>query len=190
MKNLILIAIVFLCSAVYAQTKYEIDSDGFPAGQNSPEGVACDAIRAYINSDHELWLSVLLPSRMYGDKRNPGGEENIRQYEEFKTMMVEKKKQNAKDPNFPKMKIVEVYKARNFSANGPSSLAYALLEMHGNMFVDVLVDTGGVNIQLVRSHVMQDKNKIWYFEPRPDLMPFFASGLNEESASIIEWGKE
>ena len=97
--------ILIVCCVVFAMFIYivgvfagtNVAEDGFPTGQDTPEGVACDAIRAYINSDHELWISLLVPPIF--------GEEKDKEYEQFKKDMVEKKKQNAKDPNFPKMKI-------------------------------------------------------------------------------------
>ena len=181
MTKICISIILFLSSTVvFAQTDYKIANDGFPTGQNTPEGTACDAIRAYVYSDHELWLSLLVRP-IYGEK-------NI-EYVEFKEMMVEKKKQNARDPNFPRMKIVRVYKARNFSMNGPGSLAYALFEFTGNMFVDILVDMGIGGIHRARYQVMQDKDKKWYFNPRPDLSYFLSIGLNEETESKEEWNK-
>ena len=51
------------------------------------------------------------------------------------------------------------------------------------MFVDMVVDVGGGNEQQIRYHVMQDKDKKWYFEPRPDLASLLAMGLNDEAAS-------
>ena len=56
--------------------------------------------------------------------------------------MVEKKKSNSQDPNFPKMKIVKVFKARPFSKNGPGSMAYAAHQFTGNLFVDLVIDVG------------------------------------------------
>lgn len=190
MKKMLYLILFLVCSIGYAQTNYAMTDDGFPTGQSTPEGVACDAVRAYINSDHELWLSTLVPSFIYGDENNPKGAENIKKYEEFKRMMIEKKKHNAKDPDFPKMKIKTIYKARNFSKNGPGSLAYSMFEFTGNMFVDIVVEMGNEKPLRARYHVMQDKNKKWYFEPRPDLTPLLSMGLNEETASTVEWKKE
>ncbi|OGV37131.1 MAG: hypothetical protein A2X48_04790 [Lentisphaerae bacterium GWF2_49_21] len=190
MKRIICLIAFVSCFLAYSESTNKIAADGFPAGQGTPEGVACDAVRSYINSDHELWLSTLAPTFLYGDKNNEKGAEALKKYEDFKEVMVEKNKQNAKDPKFPKMKIVKVFKARNFTKNGPGSMAYALFEFTGNMFVDILVDQGGEKPFRARYHVMQDKDKKWYFEPRPDMMPFLSMGLNEESESTEEWKKE
>ena len=189
MKKLICLLILFICISIYAQKESEISSDGFPKGNNTPEGIACDAVRAYLNSDFKLWLSTLVPSYIYGDKNNSGGAKKVKEYEDFKKKMVAKIKKNAKDPNFPKMKILKVYKARNFSMNGPGSMTYALHEFTGNMFVDILLDLGNGKTQGVRYQVMSDKDKKWFFNPRPDLSPLLSMGLNEESKSTVEWKK-
>lgn len=179
MKRLFIsILLLLFCTAAFAQTKYQIADDGFPTGRNTPEGTACDAVRAYIYSDHELWLSLLVP---------PIYAEHNTEYHDFKEMMVAKKKQNAQNPNFPKMKIVTVYKARNFSLNGPGSLAFALLKYTGNMFVDILVDVGNGQVQGLRYQVMRDEGGTWYFNPRPDLSYPFSMGLNEETESTRKW---
>jgi hypothetical protein len=178
----ILFALIFLSSTLaYTQTNYKINSDGFPTGQDTPEGTACDAIRAYINSDHALWLSRLI--------RPIFGEEKNKKYEAFKEMMVEKSKESAKDPNFPKIKISKVYKARNLSKDGPESMAYAIFGITENQFVDIEVDSGKGKIQKLRYQVMLDKDGKWYFNPRPDLSPLMSMGLNDENQSTEEWKK-
>jgi hypothetical protein len=179
-----------LCVAAYAQKEYKTAGDGFPTGSNTPEGAACDAVRGYLNSDHELWLSTTAPAYIYGDKNNPEGAKQVEQYEEFKEKMVKKIKENAKNPDLPKMKILKVYKARNFSLNGPGSMAYALFKLSGNMFVDILVDMGNEKTQTVRYQVLADKDKKWFFNPRPDLSRLLSMGLNKESKSTVEWKKE
>ena len=179
MKRLFISMLLLLfCTTALAQTKYKIADDGFPTGRDTPEGTACDAVRTYIYSDHERWLSLLVPP-IYA-------EHNI-EYHEFKEMMVAKKKRNARDPNFPGMKIVEVYNARNFSLNGPGSLAYAFYKYTANMFVDILVDAANGQIQGLRYQVMRDEGGKWYFNPRPDLSYPLSMGLNEESESTVKW---
>ncbi len=180
MKGLAVTLLMLVCAGTQVRAEEQVAEDGFPTGQGTPEGVACDAVRAFIKSDHRLWLSVLVRP-IYG-KLNP-------EYEKFKTQMVEQKKKNAKNPDFPKIKIVKVYRARNFSKNGPGSAAYAIHGFTGNKFVDVVVDMGGQKEQRARYQVMLDKDKKWYFNPRPDLSPLFSMGLNEESDSKEEWKK-
>ena len=157
----------------------EYTTDGFPTGHQSPEGIACDAVRAYIKSDHKLWLSTLVPP-IYGPEGN-------KEYKRFKSYMIKLKKANKNDPEFPEIQIVKCYKARQFSANGPASAAYALGGFHGNMFVDIILSIDGEKFQRLRYHVMMNKSRRWYFEPRPDLCPLFSMGLNDESESTEEF---
>lgn len=189
MKLIVSLIAILLSTQVFAQ-EAKLVPDGFPAGHSTPEGVACDAVRAYITSDHKLWLSLILPSDYYGARCTPEGLKGINEYDKFVKMMVEKKKQNANDPNFPKMNIVKVYKARDFSSNTQRSLSYAMDEFIGNMFVDLVISTNDGGCSRLRYHVMQHKNKKWYFDPRPDLIfKFWVAGLNEEPESTIEWGQ-
>jgi hypothetical protein len=181
MKKYAAAMIVFatLAHCCYGGTnQMQFAKDGFPAGQNTPEGVACDAVRAYANCDPELWLSTLVKP-IYGPEPN-------KEYEKFKKQMVELKKDNKKNPNFPKMKIAKCYKARPLSMNGPHSAAYAMADFHGNMFVDLVIKVDGQKEQSIRYHVLMDKAKRWYFEPRPDLCPLFSMGLNDETKSTEE----
>ena len=146
-----------------------------PTGKDTPEGVACDAIQAYADGDSRGLLDTLV--------RPIFGKDGDVEYEKFKKKMADAADENKSKENFIAPRIVKVFKARNFTKNGPESTAYALFEMTGNMFVDLLVDAGDGKNQKVRYHVMQDKNKKWYFEPRPDLAPLLAMGLNEETPS-------
>jgi hypothetical protein len=183
MKRLSLLLVSALCFAgcrtasVVLPKSVPTDRDGFPTGQTSPEGAACDAVRAWLRSDSDLWLARLV--------RPIYGAENL-EYTDFKKMMVEKKKANARDPDFPRMQIVGCYQARPFSLNGPASAAYALELFKGNMFVDIVI--GGVEQEewSVRYHVMLDEDGKWYFEPRPDLAGLFATGLNDEEPSTLK----
>jgi hypothetical protein len=146
-----------------------------PSGHETPEGIACDAVQAYADCDSKAWLKTLI--------RPIFGEEGNKQYEEFKTQMVKLTDENKGKEGFVVPRIVKVFKARNFSKNGPGSMAYALHEITGNKFVDIVVDVGGGRLQNIRYHVMFDKDKKWYFEPRPDLASLLAMGLNDEEPS-------
>lgn len=145
-----------------------------PTGGGTPEGIACDAIQAYADCDSKAWLATLVRP-IYGEKADA-------EYEKFKKDLAATTDANKTDKEFAAPKIVKVYKARNFTKNGPGSMAYALFDMTGNMLVDIVVEIGGKK-QQIRYHVLLDKDKKWYFEPRPDLSPLLAMGLNDESPS-------
>ncbi len=157
-----------------------------PTGQDSPEGVACDAIQAYIRCDAKAWLKTLV--------RPIYGEENNKEYLAFTKQMLALMKKNKADSSFAAPKIIQCYKARPFSKNGPGSLAYAVHEFTANRFVDVQIELPDGQKTNLRYHVLRDTDEKWYFEPRPDLCPLLSMGLNKEEPSTEVWkndsGKE
>ena len=167
MKTHLLLTLLFLTVTLSAAE--------LPTGQTTPEGVACDAIAAYIRSDSKAWLATLV--------RPIFGEKGDKEYAEFKKQMAGNTDKNKDDKSFKPPRIVKCYKARQFSKNGPGSLAFAIHEFTGNMFVDVVVETAPGETQSLRYHILKDKDAKWYFEPRPDLCSLLAMGLNEESDS-------
>ncbi|MBC2601665.1 hypothetical protein [Puniceicoccus vermicola] len=166
----------FVCILITAR----LLAEGCPSGHETPEGIACDAVQAYADCDSKAWLKTLI--------RPIYGKEGDAAYEEFKKYMVKMTDENESKEGFVAPIIVKVFKARNFSMNGPGSMAYAMHGITGNMFVDIVVDVGG-RLQILRYHVMQDKDQKWYFEPRPDLASLFAMSLNDEAPSDeLLWG--
>jgi len=146
-----------------------------PTGTDTPEGVACDAVNAYIRSDSKAWLATLVKP-IYGEEKD-------KEYEKFKKDMVALKDKNKADKSFKAPKLLKCYKARDFSKNGPGSMAFALFEFTGNKFVDLVIELEEGKPTKVRYHVLQDKDGKWRFEPRPDLCEMLAMGLNEEKDS-------
>lgn len=167
MKTYLSLVVLFLSTSLQAAE--------LPTGQKTPEGVACDAVMAYINRDSKAWLATLV--------RPIYGEEGNKQYAEFKQQMVDATDKAKEDKTFQPPRIVKCYEARPFSLNGPASAAYAIGQFTENMFVDVMVETASGKLQRMRYHVLQDKDEKWYFEPRPDLCPLYSMGLNKESDS-------
>lgn len=167
MKTYLLLVVLFLSTTLLAAD--------LPSGQSTPEGVACDAVMAYINRDSKAWLATLVRP-IYGDEGN-------KTYAEFKQQMVDGPYKADGDKSFKPPRIVKCHKARQFSLDGPGSAAYAIQHFTGNMFVDVIVETPTGKTQRMRYHVLKDKDDKWYFEPRPDLCPLFSMGLNKESDS-------
>jgi len=167
MKTHLLLIALFLTATLQAAD--------LPTGQKTPEGVACDAVRAYINRDSKAWLATLVRP-IYGDEGN-------KQYADFKKQMADGADKAKEDKPFKPPRIVKCHKARQFSMNGPGSAAYAMDLFTGNMFVDVIIETAPGQTQRLRYHILKDKNEKWYFEPRPDLCPLFSMGLNKESDS-------
>lgn len=158
-------------------TDAHTDTDStFPSGQDSPEGVACDMARAFVNADKELWLRINNPTLTRPNTEANDFVENIsKQMEEMATIDI-------KDRPGPK-EILRVYKARHLSMNGPASYGYAFFNFEDVMFVDVVVLNDDGTEYLNRTLVVKDESK-WYVVPRPDLVSLLSWGLNSESESI------
>ncbi len=159
-----------------ATIKADTDMDpNFPSGQNSPEGVACDMARAFINADKALWLRINNQALMNNSEARDFVENISKQMEEMAKIDI-------KDRPGPK-EILRVYKARHLSMNGPASYGYAVYNFEDVMFVDVVaLHSDGAEF-LNRTLVVKDKSK-WYVAPRPDLFELLSVGLNSESKSI------
>ncbi len=146
-----------------------------PSGHGSPEGIACDAVMAYIHCDSKAWLETLIRP-IYGPKGN-------KTYDDFKKDMAAKADQAKEDKSFKPPRLVKCFKARSLSMEGPASAAWALDSLKEDLFVDLVLETAPGETRPLRYHVLQDKDGKWYFEPRPDLCPLYSMGLNKESES-------
>ena len=147
----------------------------FPSGQDSPEGVACDMARAFINADKNLWMKINHPTLT---NNYPQAKEFV---EDMAAQMDEMAKIDPEDRLGP-IEILRVYKARHLSMNGPASYGYAMFNFEDVMFVDVVaLDSDGLEYPN-RTLVIKDKSK-WYAIPRPDLYELLSAGLNSESIS-------
>src|SRR6187401_2724853 len=61
MKTFLSLVVLFLSASLQAAD--------LPTGQKTPEGVACDAVMAYINRDSKAWLATLVRP-IYGEEGN------------------------------------------------------------------------------------------------------------------------
>jgi hypothetical protein len=162
--------------------KLKVEVDGFPGGQDVPEGVACELARSFINRDAKLFCSISI--RKYGAGAGPT------KYVEFlqrtaKSIEDEAKKA-APSPGGPK-KISKVYAARHLSKSGPASSGFAAFQFQEVMFVDVFVELHNGDGFLNRTLVIKDKDGKWYVHPAPDVSPLLSMGLNDETKSKTDF---
>jgi hypothetical protein len=155
--------------------KIKVAKDGFPTGQETPEGVACDLARAFIDHDPTLFTNICLPA--YGPK----------DYDQFLQKTVESIKAEAAkkepSPEGPKS-LGKVFAARHLSRNGPASYGYASFGFADVMFVDVGVFNHNGGHKLIRTLVIKRENGKWYADPLPTAgSGLLGDGLNEESNS-------
>ena len=157
-------------------------SDGFPTGQDSPEGAACDFSRAFISCDASAFLRLCAPTFGKGE----GNEEYARFREHVVESMRQESARKTPSPAGPKA-LGKCYAARRLSLNGPASLAYAAYDFQDVMFVDVGAYRHDGERSLVRYLVIQDNTLEWYVHPLPSSNPLLSMGLNDESPSDVDF---
>lgn len=161
-----------------AKPKLRIATDGFPEGHDTPEGVAADLARAFINRDAALFSSTCV--------RVHGGGTGRESYIKFLHERVEDIKQEAtkKVPSpFGPKAIGKVFAARRLTKDGPASFGYAAFEFQDVMFVDVGVYLQNGETALNRTLVVKDRDGKWYVHPDPRSDPLLSEGLNDEKPS-------
>ncbi len=159
--------------------KLRVADDGFPAGHETPEGVACDLARAFIERDAMLFKNTCIKLYAGGD-----GPED---YAKFLQDTVENIKQEAAkaepSPGGPKS-IGKVFAARHLTKNGPASYGYATFGFQDIMFVDVGAFLHNGKRSLNRTLVIKDRDGKWYAHPLPGAgSGLLGDGLNDEDAS-------
>lgn len=156
----------------------KVEKDGFPSGHASPEGVACDLARAFIQRKVSLFKSTCITPI--------GNGESAKEYGAFLKQMersfATEAKKKTPSPGGPKA-IVKVFAARSLSRNGPASYAYAVLGLKDVKFVDVSVLLHNGKSGMNRTLVLQDASGKWFVHPLPMSSPLLSAGLNDESPS-------
>lgn len=189
MKSLGIVGAVLLLGSMplFAQNSkpiLKVEKDGFPAGHSSPEGVACDLARAFIQRDATLFKGTCI--------KPFGGGENKKTYTDFLTKMgqsfLAERKKKTRSPGGPKT-ITKVFAARPLSKNGPASYGYAVFGFKDVRFVDVSVTLQNGQSAMNRTLVIQDANGKWYVHPLPTSSPLLSYGLNEEEISTKDFSE-
>lgn len=180
MKLQSLLLATFLCAMTNASGA-TVAPDGFPTGQDTPEGVAADLARAFIQRDSALFEKICLP--LYGSQRERDG------YGQFRTAMKKSIDDEAKravpSPGAPKT-LAKVFAARQLSLSGAASYGFAVLGFDEVQFVDVGVVLVNGQRGLNRTLVVK-KGGIWFVHPLPSVTPLLSAGLNEEKPSEADW---
>jgi hypothetical protein len=158
-------------------------ADGFPAGHDSPEGVATDLARAFIKRDFALFESSAI--------KPFGGGESRKNYEKFiagvKEGIKAETERKEPSPGGPKS-IAKVYAARHLSLNGPASAGYAMFDFHDIMFVDVVAILQNGKETLIRTMVVKTAKGQWFAHPAPHTAKLLSVGLNDEKPSETLFG--
>jgi hypothetical protein len=167
-------------SSAAAKPKLKVANDGFPTGQDTPEGAASDLARAFMARDAARFRSICI--RPYGAGQSRA---DYMGYLDGVTAHF-RQKDRTPSPDDPK-KILTVFAARHLSKNGPASYGYAVLDFQDVLFVDVEVLLHGGNRQIRRTMVIKDRDGKWYTHPVPDVSPLLSYGLYDESGSVLSF---
>jgi hypothetical protein len=155
--------------------------DAFPKGTASPEGVAADLARAFIESRVDVFDKACL---QLDAKRSPAEFKYQAALALLRSEILAHAKQPAAEGD--PIAIKRVYRARRLSREGPASAAYAIFDLRDLQFVDVQVELKARGVQTVRTLVVQTPGAGWKAIPRPDLLPLLSMGLNDEPESTEE----
>jgi hypothetical protein len=176
---------VFICIAADApaKPKIKVAEDGFPAGQLTPEGAACDLARAIIKHDDSLFIHDCI--RLYANGKGP------EDYAAFLQQTVQSIKQEAarKEPSPAEPKAIgKTFAARHLSSDSQASYGYAAFGFQDIMFVDVGVFLHSGKHSLNRTMVIKDKDGKWYAHPLPSAgSGLLSQGLNNEKPSETDF---
>jgi hypothetical protein len=187
MRTFIIIScFVLMVSCVFAadapKPKIKVAADGFPAGHDTPEGVACDLARSFIERDVALFTNTCIKPFGGGVQRT--------NYEAFlKETVQSMKAESAKkepSPGGPKA-IKKVFAARHLSQSGQVSFAYAMFDFRDLMFVDIKTERQNGNTGSFRILVVKKADEKWYVYPTPQYVELMSAGLNSESDSTQDF---
>ncbi len=166
-------------SADDAKPKIKVAADGFPGGHDTPEGVACDLARAFIKHDVVLFTNTCI--HPFGVSETFGTN-----YQTFLKSVIQSMKEEAakKEPSAGAPKaITKVFAARHLSTRGPDSLAYAIFDFRGVMFVDLKTMRFNGDIAPYRIFVIKKNDNRWYVYTTPTADSLLSAGLNSETES-------
>ena len=159
-----------------------VEADGFPSGQDTPEGTAADFARAFINFDVKLFKAICLPLRGGGTPNDAYSKFLHKKADELRA----EAKKKAHSGMGPKT-IAKLYAMKHMTDHGQASYAYAAFDLYDIAFVDVLVTRIDGTVSPLRTMVVQNKRGKWFVDPAPGLDPLLSGGLNEEAHSEIEF---
>ena len=157
--------------------------DTFPSGQSTPEGVACDLVRAYSASDAKLFRAscfVITPGTPERDAYNNSLDETA-------TLMDVGSAVPSNNRDWP-ASIQQLYRARALSSPAPGAFGLDQLRLTAVRFVDLRVTLRAGATTLRRTLVVQDEGStLWSAVPHPEHFPKLSEGLNEEPESTDLW---
>ena len=163
------------------QKKSTSPQDGPPTGPNTPEGAACDMVRALMYHDRARLLEICLPPQ-----RTSSLGTYIKFYYYFLNSESGRTLGIGKGPE--EMKVIrKVFEARSLSDPGPRTLATKEMGWADIKFVDVVVTLNNGKQETKRTLVVAVRKNLWFAHPIPNTSPQLSAGLEAESLSRKEW---
>src|SRR5882724_3198911 len=160
-----------------AKPRIKMGADGFPTGQDTPEGAADDLTRAFMRQDATQLRQICV--RPFG-----AGSARAEYVEYLDGVSAHFGKDTPNETPENPRRIARVFAARHLSKNGPASYGFASFNFRDVMFVDVEVVLNNGKKLVRRTIVIKDQDEIWYAHPVPDISPLLSDGLYDESPSI------
>lgn len=165
------------------QNKFKIPPDGFPSGPKTPEGAACDLIRArFIYRDRTLFQETCLPP--------PKTAGLLGTYFKFYYYLLS----DLSDPNPKKTTrpeeikaIRKLYAARDLSHPERRAATLQALGWQGVKFVDMLLEQNNGKKLSERVLVVEVRKNLWFAHPIPNTSSNLSEGWQEEPPSTREW---
>jgi hypothetical protein len=134
LRKTALTVLLLLCfvGASTAKPRITVATDGFPTGQDTPEGAAVDLARAFMRQDAAQFRQICIRPYGAGSARAD--------YVKYLDRVVAHFRKDTRDesPENPR-RILRVFAARHLSANGPASYGYAIFNFQEVMFVGIEV---------------------------------------------------
>ena len=165
------------------QTKFIIPPDGFPTGPTTPEGAACDLIRArFIYRARRLFQETCLTP--------PTRPSALGTYFKFYYYLLSDLRDvpPKKTTGPEEIKAIrKLYFARDLSNPEPRVFAARELGWVGIKFVDMLLEQNNGKKLSHRVLVAEVRKNLWFAHPLPNTSPLVSAGFNAESPSQKEW---
>lgn len=156
--------------------------DPFPTGPTTPEGAACDLMRALAYSDGKLLREVVV--------QPTGGWQVMGTYQKFLGYLLQgfglEKPRRGTKPTDPKG-IRKLYEARPLTDPAPKNLVQSALKWHDVKFVDLVLEFNNGSTEPRRILVIATRSTLWFAHPLPRTSPLLSAGLEKESPSKKEW---
>jgi hypothetical protein len=166
MKKLLALLIIggLICSNLAAGTaslpKIKVAKDGFPTGQDTAEGAACDLARSYIHCDSASFQKICVQPYGTGQSRKAYQNYLLDTISHLRSEVAKKPAERA----VPQA-IGKVYASRHLSDKNAVPYAQQKFGFQDIAFVDVGLIAGKKDKIISRTLVIKDKDGKWYAQP-------------------------